>query len=161
MVRELISGVNFSVDNYVEILDFKDIKLDIDNDTCFIASILGCIEGIIQINKDKNYLTFLNMYKIKLRSKYKFYSLYYFIKDHEEYFKYIINYFNTWHGQKNEVFSYDEFNKKDLINNFYELAALLFEEKKMAEKDNDTNAMDEYINFCRNLSLLLDNCSSF
>ena len=151
-----VYGLNFSAEKYIETLDFNDIKLEIDDDANYIVSIVGYIEGIFQINKDKNYLTFINMYKINLSSKYKFYSLFSFIKSHKDCCTYIINYFNTWHGLNNDVFSYDEFNKDDLVNNFYEMAALLLEEKKMAEKDNDTKAIGVYINFCKNLSLFLE-----
>lgn len=158
MIRDIIAGLNFSVDNYIEIIEFEDIKLDIDdNDPYYIASIVGWLEGIFQISADKNYLTFLNMYKINLNSSYKFYGIYSFIKSHKECYNYIIKYFNTWHGRKNEIFTYDEYNKKDLTNNFYKLSALLLKEKELAERCNDMKAMAAYNLFCRNLSSFLVN----
>ncbi|MDF2949329.1 MAG: hypothetical protein K0R07_1360 [Sedimentibacter sp.] len=161
MIRDKISEVNFFVDNYVNILEIESIELETVADHFYIAAVIGCIEGIIQINKDKDYLTFINMYKIKQSSSYKFMSIYSFIKKNKEYSEYIINYFNIWHGNKYEVFTYDEYNKKDLINNFYELATLLIEERELAKNCNDYEVFNNYNLFCSNLSSMLSGSVSF
>lgn len=154
MIRNKLAEVDFLVDNYVDIIDFDHIKLDTGNDQFYFAALIGCIEGIIQINKNKEYITFLNMYKIKLSSKYKFMSLYNFIKNNNKYYKYIVNYFNIWHGN-NEVFNYDEYNKKDLMRCFYELASLLIEERNLAEICGDKSVLEAYNFFCNNISSVL------
>jgi hypothetical protein len=161
MIRGKISEVNFLVDNYVDILKIENIKFETIAERFYIIAVIGFIEGIIQINKDKDYLTFINMYKIKQSSSYKFMSLYSFIKKNKEYCDYIINYFNIWHGNKYEVFAYDEYNKKDLINNFYELATLLIEEREIAKNCNDNEMFDAYNLFCRNLSTMFSGSVSF
>lgn len=152
MINNKITDVNFFVDNYVNILDFKDLRLGTDNndDDFYIAAIVGCIEGLIQIKKDKEYLTFINTYKIKLDSKYKFLYLYCFIKNNKKYYEYIVNYFNIWHGNNYDEFTYDAYNKKDLINNFYDLAAMLIEEREIAKNYNDNKVFEAYNFFCKN-----------
>ncbi len=158
MVRDKIAGVQFFVDNYIDILEYKDIESATDdNDPSYIAAVIGCIEGIFQQSNDQQYLTFLNMYKFKTDESYKFLSLYEFIKCHNEYYKYIVNYFNIWHGFKYGVFTYDEFNKKDLLNNFYDLTVLLLEERESAEKSNDKEVFEAYNYFCNKLSSIFLN----
>ena len=150
MLREEIVSMDSFVDTYVNINEFKDIMLDIGSDTFYFAAAIACIEGIIKINKD--HLTFLGMYKIKLNNNYKFLGLYNFLKNNTKYYEYIVNYFNVWHSNKNELFSYDEYNKMDLIKNYYELECQLIEERELAKFSENDKILDAYSFFCNNLT---------
>lgn len=151
MLTNKTKVTGFCVDGYVDINEFNDIKLEAVNDPFYYAAVIGCIEGIVQINKE--HLTFLNMYEIKLNSRYKFIELYAFLKSNKKYFEYIVNYFNLWHSGSNELFTYDEYSKDDLTKNFYELSYALTEEKKIAEGYKDARIVQAYNFFCSNIHL--------
>ncbi len=154
MTNSKIAGMIFSVDNYVDTSDFEKLIDKTVNNPSLIASIIGCVEGIIQPVKDKNYFTIMGMYKVECSGNYLFLSVYNFIKNNNKLFNYIARYFNLWHGREYEDISYDEYNKMDLSNNFNELTELLWEEGKLASDLNDKAAIEAYNIFCKCLSSL-------
>ncbi len=147
MVNSKITVIKFEVEKYIEISDF-----DKTDDRNFWAAIVGCIEGNIQINKEKSCFTLLGMYNIKCKEKYLFLSIYDFVKTHSECYNFIIKYFNLWHGGRYEEFTYDEYHKKDLMENFNLMADLIYEEMKQAAEFNDVDVSQKYEDFYMNLS---------
>lgn len=156
MRQTKISGIKFSVDNYVEITCFKDLINNKEN-PYIIAAIIAYVEGIINSNKTNDYYSFANMYKVKCKGNYMFLNIYKFIKNNENAYNYIMNYFNLWHNNNYEEFSYDEFNKNDLSNNFYELVSLLYEERNVAVNLKDNKEAEAYAVIINNLYELLEN----
>lgn len=157
MINSKIKTIEVGVGNYVDISNIESLINKTKNNPSIIAAIVGCIEGIIQTGKDKTYFTFMGIYKIKCSSNYLFISIYNFIKNNNNVFDYIVKYFNLWHGCENEEFTYDEYCMDDLCNNFDGLAALLWEESKLASELNDKEAIEAYNNFSKSLSYLFIN----
>lgn len=151
MVNSKITGIKFEVEKYIEIYDFNKTE-----DRNFWAAIVGCIEGNIQMNKEKSCFTLLGMYNIKCKGKYLFLSIYNFVKTHSEFYNFIVKYFNLWHGGGYEEFTYDEYHKNDLMGNFYMMTDLIFEEMKQADESNDSDVIEKYEDFYMNLSLASD-----
>lgn len=154
MINSKIAGMVFGVDSYIDISDFNSLIDKTENNPSLIAVIVGCIEGIIQPCKEKTHFTIMGMYKVKCRNNYFFMNVYNFIKNNSNILNYIVKYFNLWHGCEYEDISYDEYNKKDLSNNFNELAVLMQEEIKLASDLNDVDAIEAYNMFFKGLSSL-------
>lgn len=154
MTNSKIAGMMFCVDNYVDISDFEKLIGKTVNNPSLIAAVIGCIEGIIQPARDKTYFTIMGMYKVECRGNYLFLNVYNFIKNNNKLFNYIARYFNLWHGGENEDISYDEYNKKDLSNNFNALNELLWEESGLASDLNDEAAIEAYSIFRKCFSSL-------
>lgn len=154
MINSKIAGILFGVDNYVDVSDFDRLIDKTVNNPSLIAAIIGCIEGIIQPARDKTYFAIMGMYKVECSGSYLFLDVYNFIKDNSRLFDYIVRYFNLWHGCEYEDISYDEYNKRDLSNNFNGLTALLWEESKLASELNDKEAIKAYNMFCKSFSSL-------
>ena len=154
MANSKIAGMTFFVDDYVDVLDFEKLVDKTEADPLLIASIIGCVEGIIQPVKDKAYFTFIGMYKVECSGNYLFLNIYKFIKNNNKIFNYIVKYFNLWHGCENQDISYDDYNKRDLCNNFNQLAELLCDEGKLALELKDDKLAEEYNAFYNALSSL-------
>lgn len=142
MIQSKITGIEFGVDNYVEITSFSELIKDSENSFIMVA-LIGFIEGIIKLSKDKSYYTFAGIYKVKC-SNYLLMDICSFINNNNKAFDYLINYFNLWHGNEYEEFTYDEYNKVDISDNFYELVSLLWEESNKASELNDETAIKSY-----------------
>lgn len=145
MINRTNSLIKFEIDNYINISDFAQLIND-DTDPFLIAAIIGCLEGNIQLNIDKSYFTFINMYKINCTDNYKFSYVYSLIKRHRDYYDYIVKYFNLWHGNEFDYFNYDEYHKNDLNNNFFEIVSLIRDESIMAKENNDQDVINMYSN---------------
>ena len=144
MANSKIASTAFFVDDYVGVLDFERLVDKTKANPLLIASITGCVEGIIQPVRDKTCFTFIGIYKIECSSNYLFLNIYNFIKNNNKVFNYIIKYFNLWHGCENRDISYDDYNKRDLCNNFNHLAEILYEEGKLASILKDDRVAEEY-----------------
>lgn len=149
MVNSKIGGLKFDIDRYIRFSDFEKA-----GDRNFLAAIVGCIEGNIQMDKENSRFILLGMYNIKCRSKYLFLSIYNFIKSNGELCNFIIKYFNLWHGGGYEEFTYDEYHKNELSENFKILEDLIHEEMKQASEFNDSDAIQKYEDFYANLFLV-------
>lgn len=145
MINSKKAVIELAVDNYINITDFSKLNYD-DIDPYLIAAIVGCIEGVIQINKEESYITFIDMYKINCSGDYKFFNIYNLIKKHKDYYNYIVKYFNLWHGNDSKEFTYDEYHKNDLSNNFFEIVSLMIEEKIIAIENNNQDVIHMYSN---------------
>lgn len=154
MANSKIAGMTFSVDEYVDILNFEGLVSKTEANPLLIASVAGFVEGIIQPMRDKKYFTIIGIYKVECRDNYLFLNIYNFIKNNNKIFDYIIKYFNLWHGCENQYFSYDEYNKRDLCNNFNYLAELLYDERKLASKLKNDRIVEQYNEFYSALSSL-------
>ena len=80
MANSKIAGMTFFVDDYVDVLDFEKLVDKTEADPLLIASIIGCVEGIIQPVRDKAYFTVIGMYKVECSDNFLFLSIYNFIK---------------------------------------------------------------------------------
>ncbi len=149
MTNSKVSEMLFCVDNYIDTSDFGKLIGKISDNPWLIATIIGCVEGIIKPARDKTHFTIIGMYKVKCSEGYLFLNIYNSIKNNSKLFNYIVRYFNLWHGNENEDITYDEYNKKDLSNNFMELNELLWEESELASGTNDENAIEAYSVFSK------------
>lgn len=155
MRQTKIAAIELDIDNYIEIKDFKNlIKKKVNSS--IVAVIIGCVEGIIKPSKDKEYYSFAGMYKVK-NSKYMLLNMYNLINNNKKIYNYIVNYFNLWHNNECEEFSYDEFSRDDLRNNFYELVSLIYEEQSNAQNLNDKKEAEAYNTIISSLSNLFSN----
>lgn len=144
MRQTKIAEIEFDVEGYVAISNFKDLIKKIGSPS-IAAAIIGCTEGIIKPSYNKSYYSFAGIFKIK-SSSYTFLDICNFINKNKSVYNYIVNYYNLWHSDDYEEFSYDEFNKEDLINNFYELISMLYSERNIALNLDDNKAYEEYSN---------------
>lgn len=154
MANSKIANMTFCVDDYVDILDFEKLVDKTEANPLLIASIISCVEGIIQPVKGKAYFTVIGMYKVEYSGNYLFLNVYNFIKNNNKIFNYIIKYFNLWHGCENQDISYDEYNKRDLCYNFSKLEELLIDESRLALKSKDYGLAKDYNVFLNTLLAL-------
>ncbi len=144
-------AVEFDIENYVEVADFYDLVKTGEN-AHLVAALTGCIEGIIVPGKENSFFTIAGLSKVKCRDSYLFLDIYRFVSKNRNMFNYIVDYFNLWHNNEYKVFSYDKYNKNDLINNFNELASLLIEERNIASLKNNEAVTEAYDIFNSSLS---------
>lgn len=143
MISSRIGRIVFDVEKYVNTYDFNHF-----NNAFLMAAVVGLIEGNIQINKENNFVTFLDIYNIKYsNTDYIFLSMFNLVKNHSEIYRFIVRYFNLWHGGKFEKFIYDNYHKNELKNNFKQLIFLIQEELKFAIKDNRFEVIEIYESF--------------
>lgn len=151
-----LEGIQFGIENYIGISEFEGLN-NKTKDASLIAAIIGYVEGIIRPGKDKTYFTIAGMYKVKCSSNYILLSVYNLINNNSNVFNYIVNYFNLWHNKDFEEFSYDQYNKNDLKNNFNELISLLWEESYVATNSKDKKVIEVYNLITKGLSDLYMN----
>ncbi|WP_313341413.1 hypothetical protein [Sedimentibacter sp.] len=143
MIKSRIAEIVFDVEKYIEIIEFNRF-----NNMFFVAAAVGIIEGNIQIFKEDNRITLLDIYNVSCKnSDYIFLSLYNLIKDNSDLYNYIIKYFNLWHGGKLKEFTYDNYHKNELKSNFNHLISLICDELKYAIENNEYETISIYESF--------------
>lgn len=184
MLYQSIGNNNFAVDEYIKFYDFdnlyenfKNFMEMIDsknnenhhsyNDKFLLATVVGCIEGNIQIDmKNNSWYIWLGQYKSSgildsnQKSQYILLSIYEFIKNHLEFYDFIIKYYNLWHkSNKHEdhEFIYDKYHKQDIQENFQQLLNIINEDIKKARNIMDNYATEPYKILCGTLVSLFSN----
>lgn len=158
------NNINFVADKYIEISDFDNLyeifKNFIDmldsnhkeeyhlyNDKFLLATVVGCIEGNIQIDM-KNNLWYIWFGQYEASGKldnnqeqpYLFHNIYDVIKNNVEFYDFIIKYYNLWHESNNPEFTYDKYHIQDIQKNFHQLIYIINLDIK-----NEKNIMSNYI----------------
>jgi len=123
-------------------------------DKYLLASIIGCIEGNIQIDIDNNswYIWFGQYhagYKVDNDNKFPYImlSIYEFIKSHEEYYNFMTRYYDLWHNVPkfdNLEFIYDEYHILDMNDNCEQLINIIYKDNKSASERLDNNVVVSY-----------------
>ncbi|NYB75160.1 hypothetical protein HZF24_13510 [Sedimentibacter hydroxybenzoicus DSM 7310] len=147
MIKSRIAEIVFDVEKYIEI-----IELNRFNNMFFVVAAVGIIEGNIQVSKEDNRITLLDIYNVNCKnSDYIFLSLYNLIKSNSDLYNYIVKYFNLWHGREFKEFTYDNYHKNELKNNFNQLISLIYDELKYAIKNKDYETISIYESFLYNI----------
>nr|WP_312579025.1 hypothetical protein [Sedimentibacter sp.] len=142
-----------SFKDYIEKLNFKkNDNYDLCYDKYLLAAVVGCIEGNIKIDTTNSswYIWFGQYhasYKVDSNKKFPYIllSIYEFIKNHVEYYNFIIKYYNLWHRvpkYENPEFYYDEFHILDMQDNYKQLMCTMYKDIK-----NAGNNLDNYVIF--------------
>jgi len=181
MPYQSICNNNFTVDEYIKFYDFdslyenfKNFREIIDseynvnyhsyNDKFLLATIVGCIEGNIQIDRKNNsWYIWLGQYKASgildsnQKSQYILSSIYEFMKNHSEFYDFTIKYYNLWHKldkYDNPEFIYDKYHKQDIQENFQLLINIINEDIKKARSIMDNYGAEPYRVLCDTLKSL-------
>lgn len=143
MLKSRIAQITFDVEKYVEIEEFGHF-----NNIFLATAAVGIIEGNIQISKEDNRITLLDIYNVSCKnSDYIFLSLYKLIRSSRKLCSFIARYFNLWHGGKSEEFTYDSYHKNELKNNFDRLMSLIYDELSLAVENNEYETISMYESF--------------
>lgn len=143
MIKSRIAEIAFDVEKYIEINELNRF-----NNMFFVVAAVGMIEGNIQVSKEDNRITLLDIYNVSCKnSNYIFLSLYNLIKSNSNLYNYLIKYFNLWHGGEFKEFTYDNYHKIELKNNFNQLISLICDELKYAIKNKDYETISIYESF--------------
>jgi hypothetical protein len=140
-------------DEYVKFQNFNNLyeSYNMYVDKFLLASVVGCIEGNIKIDVSKKswYIWFgqyqIN-YKLPSDDKYSYilFSIYEYMKNHDEYYKLIIKYYNLWHGDsnyENQDFLYDDYHRLDTQDNYKQLISIILVDFHNAENNLDSCTM--------------------
>jgi len=161
LVREN-NVMSFDINKYIEISDFGKMNLfneynnEYNNEERQIvnsflnACIIGCIEGNIKMClENKSCVTWLGDCDINFlpdprHPKYVFLSIYSFVKSNCTYYNFIKKYFDLWHSKEQSYFTYDEYHKIELNNNFQKLLKLINTDIEQALEINDYETVNLY-----------------
>ncbi|MGB4437674.1 MAG: hypothetical protein WBJ13_00310 [Sedimentibacter sp.] len=172
MVREN-NVISFDINKYIKISDFGKMNLfneySIKNgeqqivNSCLNACIIGCIEGNIEIClENRSCSTWLGARNISFlpdpkHPKYLFFSIYSFVKSNCTYYNFIKKYFDLWHSKEQSNFTYDDYHKIELNNNFQKLLKLINTDIEQALEINDYEAVNFYNSLHRRLTSVFAN----
>lgn len=154
----------FFVEKYIEISEFEKLKQSRDmdcsgfnsDDSYFMAAVVACIEGNVQFcPEEKTWNAWLGNNEINFKpgdEDYIFLSIYDFVKNNKSFFSFITKYFDLWHSKNHSDYTYDEYHKRELKGNFYELTALINNDLKQAFMQRDYKVASQYFEFKKYLS---------
>lgn len=185
MLCQITDKIKFTADRYIKFSDFtnlyescKDIIKMLDTkhneiynsykDQYLLATIVGCIEGNIQIDvHDNSWHFWLGQYEASCKldgnykTKYMLLSIYGFVKNHIEYYDFIVKYYNLWHEIDcfdNPEFVYDEYHIQDIQKNFNQLICIIDEDVEKARNPYDYSVVETYKTIYVSLMRLFNNC---
>jgi len=148
------SNFNSLYESFVDGIDLEDENNFCISDKCLLATLVGCIEGNIEIDiRNNSYHMWLGKYKVSsklvgdFKSNYMFFSIYEFVKEHVEFYDYIIKYYNLWHKlnkNDNPEFFYDKYHILDLQRNFQQLILIINEDLNKAKNIMDVCIIEPY-----------------
>lgn len=155
----------FIVEKYIEISEFEKLKQS-KWDTCcsgfhlddcyFMAAVVACIEGNVQFcSEKKTWNAWLGSKEINFKpgaDAYIFLSIYDFVKNNKSFFSFITKYFDLWHSKRHSDYTYDEYHKRELKGNFYELTTLINNDLEQAFLHKDYEVASQYFEFKKYLS---------
>lgn len=164
-MSQYIKDDKFLVEKYIEISEFEKLKhSEEDNDglgfnsadSYLTAAIVACIEGNIQFcTEERTWNAWLGTSEINFKpgeDGYIFLSIYDFIKNNKSFFSFITKYFDLWHSKRHSDFTYDEYHKRELKGNLYELKTLINNDLKQAFMRRDYKVARQYFEFKKFLS---------
>lgn len=169
---EYIKFYNFdnlyeSFKSFIEKSDFRqNDNYHLYYDKYLLATVVGCIEGNIKIDITNNswhiwFGQYQASYKVENNKKipYILLSIYEFIKNHVEYYNFIIKYYDLWHRaykKTNPEFFYDEYHILDMKDNYKLLMSTMDIDIKKAGNNLDNCIIFSYETLCNVLIKLFN-----
>jgi len=160
---EYIKFSNFDTlyESFVDGIDLKDENNFCISDKYLLATLVGCIEGNIEIDiRNNSYHMWFGKYKVSyklagnFKSNYMLFNICEYVKEHVDFYDFIIKYYNLWHKlnkNDNPEFFYDKYHILDLQRNFQLLIFIINEDLNKAKNIMDVCIIEPYKSLYANL----------